>query len=117
MNATVHSEQAEAGAAEFEGDIREFVRKDVAPWRRRPESAEAPAENINFLVERVAGSSLAEIDNVINELHTLREMLRSEGDRVQRAIAAYADLSQTAMASMKIISDSMAQLRATSGSE
>jgi hypothetical protein len=117
MNATVQSEQAEASAEEFEGDIREFVRKDVAPWRRRSESVEAPAENINFLVERVAGASLTEIDNVINELHNLRDLLRTQGDRVQREIAAYANLSQTAMASMKIISESMAQWRATSGGE
>jgi len=117
MNATLQPEQHEAGAGEFEGDIREFVRKDVAPWRRRQESVEAPAENINFLVERVAGASLSEIDNVINELHSLRELLRTQGDHVQREIAAYANLSQTAMASMKIISESVAQWRARSDGE
>jgi hypothetical protein len=113
MNATLQPEQDEVGG-EFEGDIREFIRKDVAPWRRRQESGEAPADNINFLVERVAGASLTEIDNVINQLHNLRELLRTQGDRVQREIASYANLSQTAMASMKIISESVAQWRATS---
>src|SRR6266508_4477465 len=42
MSATMQSEQPDAIAAsgEFEGDIREFVRKDVAPWRKRPDPAE-----------------------------------------------------------------------------
>ena len=111
----MQSEQPDASAAsgEFEGEIREFIRKDMAPWRKRPEPAEAPAENINLLVERVAGASLIEIDNVIDELRNVRDLLRTEGDRVQREIAGYANLSQTAMASMKIISESMAQWRGT----
>src|SRR6267142_2141348 len=115
MSATMQSEQPAAIAAsgEFEGEIREFVRKDVAPWRKRPETGEPPAENINFLVERVAGASLIEIDNVIDELRNVRDLLCTEGDRVQREIAGYANLSQTAMASMKIISESMAQWRGT----
>jgi len=114
MSATIQSEQPEAAAAsgEFEGEIREFIRKD-APWRRRPDAAEPQGENINFLVERVAGASLNEIDKVIHELRSVRDLLRTEGDRVQRELAGYTNLSQTAMASMRIISESMAQWRAT----
>ena len=102
-------------SGEFEGEIREFVRKDVAPWRKRPETPpEAPAENVSMLVQRVAGASLSEIDHVIEELHSMREFLRSEGDRVQREIAGYATVSQAAAASMKVISDSMAEWRGSS---
>jgi hypothetical protein len=97
---------------EFEGEIREFVRKDVAPWRKRADAAtETPAENISMLVQRVAGASITEIDTVMEELRSMREFLRNEGDRVQREIAGYATISQTAAASMKIIADSMAQWR------
>ena len=101
-------------SGEFEGEIREFVRKDVAPWRKRPEP-EAPAENVSMLVQRVAGASLTEIDTVIEELRGMREFLRSEGERVQREIAGYATVSQTAAASMKVIADSMAQWRSGAG--
>jgi hypothetical protein len=104
-------------SGEFEGEIREFVRKDVAPWRKRPETPpEAPAENVSMLVQRVAGASLSEIDHVIEELRGMREFLRSEGDRVQREIAGYATVSQAAAASMKVISDSMAQWRSSGAS-
>ena len=100
-------------AAGFEGEIREFVRKDVAPWRRRQEPAnEAPGESISMLVQRVAGASMNDIDTVIDELRTMRDYLRTEGERVQREVAGYATLSQTAATSMKSITESMVQWRA-----
>ena len=114
MSATTSADQAnEQASNEFEGEIREFVRKDVAPWRKRPEPpAEAPpAENVSMLVQRVAGASLGEIDRVIEDLRNMREFLRNEGDRVQREIAGYATVSQAAAASMKVISESMEQWR------
>jgi hypothetical protein len=121
MNATTPSGQlAESTPAtgEFEGEIREFVRKDVAPWRKRsepPATGDSPAESVNSLVQRVAGASLSEIDNVMEELRIMRDFLRTEGDRVQREVASYATLSHTAMASMKIISESMVQWRGAVG--
>ena len=59
--------------------------------------------------ETVAAQSTGEIDHVIGELTRVRDMLRSEGERVQREISGYASLSQAAMTSMTIIADSMAQ--------
>jgi hypothetical protein len=119
MTAIIQSGQSADQApasGEFEGEIREFIRKDVAPWRKRPEAPpDQPPENISLLVQRVAGASLSEIDNVIGELRSVRDFLRVEGDRVQREIAGYATLSQTAMASMKIISESMSQWRSAVG--
>ena len=95
-------------AEQVEGEIREFVRRDVSVFRHsRAEGSDA--DNINSLIERVAGQSTGEIDHVIGELTRLRDMLRSEGERVQREISNYASLSQAAMNSMKIIADSMAQ--------
>lgn len=98
-----------AAAAEFEGEIREFVRRDVSFWRRQRQepAGEAVAENVNSVIQRVAGASIEEIERVIGELQGVREILRSEGERVQREISGYANLSQAAMASMKIISESL----------
>jgi hypothetical protein len=121
MSAMTSSEQIGDNPTtnEFEGEIREFVRKDVAPWRKRPErmdaSADTQADNVSMLVQRVAGASMSEIDNVIEELRSMREYLRSEGERVQREIAGYATVSQTAAASMKVIAESMSQWRNASG--
>ena len=103
-------EPAEDKTAEsqVEGEIREFVRRDVATLRRQPESdSEIVASNISTLLQRVAGTSVQEIDRLIGELQTLRDMLQNEGARVQREIVEYATLSQAAMQSTKIISESL----------
>jgi hypothetical protein len=102
----------QAAASEFEGEIREFVRRDVSFWRRqqRQEPAtDAVAESVNSVLQRVSSASIEEIERVIGELQTMRDMLRAEGERVQREIAGYANLSQAAMASMKIMSESLSR--------
>jgi hypothetical protein len=94
--------------SQVEGDIREFVRRDVATLRRPPDNdSEIVASNIGSLLQRVAGTSVQEIDKLITELQTLREMLQTEGARVQREIVEYATLSQAAMQSTKIIAESL----------
>jgi hypothetical protein len=101
----------EAAANAFEGEIREFVRRDVAPRRERQDApADAPiTDNLNGLIRRVSGASMEEIDRVISELQTVREMLRREGERVSREVAGYASLSHAAMTAMKVIGESVQQ--------
>jgi hypothetical protein len=91
-----------------EGEIREFVRRDPSALRRAPDNeSELVANNINVLLQRVSGNSAQEIDRLITELQTLRDVLQSEGARVQREITQYAHLSQSAMQSTKIIAESL----------
>jgi hypothetical protein len=98
--------------AGMEGDFREFVRKDVASVRRFQESgSEMFVNNLNSIVQRVAGSSVAEIDNLISQLVRLREHLHLEGQRVQREVVAYAQMSHAAMRSTQIIAESMAHFK------
>jgi hypothetical protein len=104
----------QAAATAFEGEIREFVRRDVAFLRRQRPDVEQPASepvanNLNVLIRRVSGASMEEIDRVILELQGVRDMLRNEGERVSREIAGYASLSHTAMTAMKVIGDSLMQ--------
>jgi hypothetical protein len=96
---------------EFEGEIREFIRRDVAHLRRPPAdgTSEQAVSNINSLLDRVSGSSVSEIDSLIADLRNVRDFLQTEGERVQREIASYAQLSQVAMTSVKIIAESMSQ--------
>ena len=103
----------EPTANEVEGEIREFVRRDVATLRRHPEAdSELVANNIGSLLQRVAGTSVQEVDRLIAELQALRELLNKEGARVQREIVEYANLSQSAMQSTKIIAESLAKWKA-----
>jgi hypothetical protein len=108
-----------AAVSEVEVGIRDFVRNDVAYLRRSPSmlaaepaldaSAEATVNNVNSLIQRVAGTSLTEIENLVSELESLRDLLHSEGQRVQREISGYAQLSQAAMKSTRMIADNVAQ--------
>ena len=127
MNATIRPEQTEtteevendlAAVTEVEAGIRDFVRNDIA-YLRRPAlaaeiapldpSAEATVNNVNSLIQRVAGTSLAEIEKLISELESLRDLLHAEGQRVQREISGYAQLSQAAMKSTRMIADNVTQ--------
>jgi hypothetical protein len=97
-------EQVEA----VEGEIREFVRRDVAGLRQHPENdGKVVADNISSLLQRVSASSVQKIDRLISELKTLRERLHKEGERVQREIVEYASLSRAAMQSTKVIAESL----------
>jgi hypothetical protein len=116
MNATRPERLGEIdkAAAEFEGEIRAFVRRDVSVWRKRGEVVAAESEtavaNIDTLLHRVSGVTVEEIDRVIAELQTLRGTLTAEGERIRREITGFAGLSQTAITSLKIIADSLTQL-------
>jgi hypothetical protein len=95
----------------FEDEIRGLVRRDISFQHRQPNGA-GPAvdpltEDMKSLIRRTAGASLEEIDRVIHELQSVREMVRTEGERVSREIAGYANLSQAALKAMKIITDSL----------
>ena len=106
---------ATAAVEEVEGEIRAFVRRDLSVFRRRQqETGEAAVENVNSVIERVSCASVVEIERVMGELAQVRDMLRNEGQRVQREITGYASLSQTAMTSMKIIGDSLVQWKSQS---
>jgi hypothetical protein len=108
-----------AAVSEVEAGIRDFVRNDVAYLRRPPHgtagdtplepNTEATVNNVNSLIQRVAGTSLAEIEHLISELEGLRDLLHAEGQRVQREISGYAQLSQAAMKSTRMIADNVEQ--------
>ena len=128
MNAHNRAEQIEenvdmdennAAVSDVEEGIRDFVRNDIAYLRRPPVlspetapmdgQAEATANNVNSLIQRVAGTSLAEIEKLISELESLRDLLHAEGQRVQREISGYAQLSSAAMKSTRMIADNVNQ--------
>lgn len=100
---------------EFEGEIREFIRRDVT-MRRQPDpltgtQSDNGSENLSSLIERVSAATVVEIDRVIGELQNIRSLLHSEGDRVRREITGYAGLSQSTVATMKVIADTLSQLK------
>jgi hypothetical protein len=98
---------------EVKGEIREVERREVVtnPGRQPENESELVASNINSLLQRVTATSVQEIDKLITELESSRDMLQSEAARVQREIIQYSTLSQAARQSTKIITESLTQLK------
>jgi hypothetical protein len=96
--------------AENEGKIRELAPPD-SPNRRRVEvESEAAVSALSGLLRRVSANSTREIDNLISGLQTLRDQLHADGSRVEREVAEYTALSQSAIELTKIIADGMTHL-------
>src|SRR5215467_11253685 len=97
--------------AEVEGGIRDLVSRDVAEPRRQianhGNDSESVINNLGLLLQRVSVNSVNEIDELIAELKMLREQLQHDGERMAREIVGYASLSQAAMQSTKILTDSL----------
>jgi hypothetical protein len=101
--------------AQLDEAIRDFVLQDTAHLRRnaenvtRPENSGHAVTDVNSLVQQVASVSLDELDDAIVDLRNLRDFLHGEGERVRREISGFLQLNQAAMASTKLITDSVRQ--------
>lgn len=95
-----------------EGELSELIRRDVAPLRR-PQlvdpNGDPAVSHVNSLIDRVSGGSVKEIERLITELTNLRDFLLNEGQRVQREITGYAQMSQSAISSTKIMVESVSK--------
>ena len=81
-----------------------------AVFRQANGDGEKSAENLGSLLRQVSKTSTGKIDNLISDLQTLRRKLQTDGERIQRDIAEYAELSQQVMQLTTIISDSVEKL-------
>jgi len=71
------------------------------------------ATQVNSLIQRVSITSVNEIDKLISELQSVRDFLHHESQRVQREISGYTQLSEAALKSTRIITESMSQWKNT----
>jgi hypothetical protein len=92
--------------SDLDENVREIVRGDGSNLRRLPE-IDTAAGNIGSLLQRASGTSVQEIDRLIAQLQTLRDMLNHEGRRVQHEVAEYATMSQAALQSTRIIAETL----------
>ena len=68
------------------------------------------AEELAALLSRVSEAPTREIEKLINQLQRLRTQLQNAGNRIQRDIAQYTQLSQQTTQLTAIISDSVKKL-------
>jgi hypothetical protein len=99
-------------APQIEEALRESVSQNAAHIRHEPENASLAGQvvtDINSVVQRVAGVSLDQLDDAIVDLRQLRNLLHSEGERIQREISGYLQLNHIAIGSTKSIVDNIVQ--------
>ena len=88
--------------SKLEGSVRETVEYGTEP-SRSDEAACDIATNVEVLVQRAA--SLNELRGVIGELQNLHDFLHNEGERLEREISKYAQLSKTTTTSTRFITE------------
>ena len=108
--------QAESTIKSIEEEISNSVRGDrltdrLTRLRPQAEAAGELSETIGDLVQKVGATSVAEIEKLIGDLQAARSYLKAEADRLQQELTRYAHLSDTASASVKIITESLGQWR------
>jgi hypothetical protein len=112
MSLIPHPDSLVSQLPKSQGDIREIIHRADAELRRQTPTeavADLLAENLEGLVRRLVSGSAQEIDRVILELQCVRDILRSEGERVSREIASYANLNQTSMSAVQAIGTNLKQ--------
>ena len=115
------ADKASAVTAEIEGTLRELLQKDSSRHSVE-DDAESAARSTSNTIQRIVGTSLAQIDRLIGDLTQLRDHLKDQGEHVQSEIArvdseiaSYARASQTAAQSIGVMDQSLARFKLASG--
>jgi hypothetical protein len=83
---------------------------EVARGQAESGDVKTSAEELAALFRSVSEASIGEIEGLINELQRLRTHLETAGNRIQRDIAEYTELSQQTKQLTAIITDSVKNL-------
>jgi hypothetical protein len=94
-------------AAQLEEDITALIRRDIPPNRHRDREpvANPTSGHMNGLLQQLGGVSIEEIDRIILELQSVRDMLRGESERLSNEVARYANLNSITMTLMRSVAD------------
>jgi hypothetical protein len=87
------------------------------PVRSGLAQIENDSERTNSSLARLTSNSIDKLDGLISQIQEMREFLKLEGERVEREIGNYVQLSQrVALAMSKINADTVGPWKGTDGS-
>jgi hypothetical protein len=93
----------------LEDEIHNLVRRKLEPPDElNKNSSNSALGDVNVLLGRIAGASMDEIDRLISELQSLRELIRTQGERANREISGYINLNKAVIGSVRLIGESIA---------
>jgi hypothetical protein len=106
--------EVEAGTqSEIEAQIRDLVQRDslFAKGRR---AAAPPADETDGFVGRISAPAIEAIDAALDQLQCMKAALLDEQEKLRLQIRAFELSSHEASASLKEVSEALAQWRSTS---
>jgi hypothetical protein len=80
----------------------------IPPAETEPE---AGGDKFSSLIKTMGAPSIVELEKIIGELQQARTYLQAESERIERETVGYAELSQTAMESVRIIAETVGEWR------
>jgi hypothetical protein len=92
----------------FEIDMRDLLR---AKKPRSLTENNGAVKDFSGQVFQISGRSVQDIDDLIEGLRGVRQKLDTDGDRLQREMAKYAEFSETVIQLTKIVSEGMAHVK------
>jgi hypothetical protein len=107
------STQAVAAISDVADDIRDLVAAEL-PAAPAPADEAGPGlggDRFTSPIQKIAATSVEELERLIGELQQAKAYLQSEGERIERETVGYVQLSQTALESVKIISETVGEWR------
>jgi hypothetical protein len=93
-----------------EGEVCDLAHADVST------QTETGTE-IAPLIQQIGDMSIAEIDRLMAELQEAKSYLQSEGERIEREMVRYTNLTQMASFTAKIIFDAISQWHPSSNQQ
>ena len=72
---------------------------------------EAGGDKFSSLIKTMGAPSIVELEKIIGELQQATTYLQAESERIERETVGYAELSQTAMESVRIIAETVGEWR------
>jgi hypothetical protein len=82
-----------------------------APMPPAETEPEAGGDKFSSLIKTMGAPSIVELEKIIGELQQARTYLQAESERIERETVGYAELSQTAMESVRIIAETVGEWR------
>jgi hypothetical protein len=101
------TDDRQESAADLE-HITPVIRGEAAS--DRPSQPDLIATEVNSFIERVSVTWAKEFAKQIAELHSLRDLLQNEGQRVQREVGGYLRFNEGAVKATRMISEAIPQL-------
>jgi hypothetical protein len=106
------STQADTAMTEVAEGHCDLVPADSSASSASEEEGPLPGgDKFSSMLQTIGAPSLVELEKIIGELQQARTYLQAESERIERETVGYAELSQTAMESVRIIAETVGEWR------